>query len=226
LSKSGIKPESAQEMDAAILRSLGLTTEEDAARLVEHFVEEKKRGGEEESENTKGNGKGNVTLIPHAQVMDALTAFIKSRNEMREKEDGGEEPEVRFGETTAMGARSGTAASTERGLGYGGMNEDVVKEYWERIAGVIPDSVVSVWDRLEREMTKYNQILKDRMNLLQGNEALKTQNDELKTLLNHYLSAKINEELIVPPVAIPPQQQQQQQQQRVTQGSRTNSARQ
>lgn len=48
-------------------------------------------------------------------------------------------------------------------------------------------------------------LLSFRVALLQGNEALKNQNNELKTLLNHYLSAKINEELLVPPVSLPQQ---------------------
>lgn len=178
MSKSGIKPESVADMDAAILHSLNIESDEDAAKLVEHFVDE------------PGNG-----LISPPHIMDALTKFLRCREEAKEKKEGEGDGEAK------RNAKKEKEKEKEREKG--GMSEDAVKEYWERMAGVVPDKTVAIWERLEAEMIKYNQGLKERVSLLEGNEALRHQNDELKTLLNQYLSAKINEELIVPPVVVP-----------------------
>jgi dynein regulatory complex protein 1 len=193
LTKSGIKPDSVADMDAAVLHSLGVESEDDAAKLVEYFVDE-----------TAGNG-----LITSSRVMDALTAFLKEREETKEKRAG--EEEEAEGEGKRNGKRSVAEKDKEKEKEKekekgSGMGEEAVKEYWERMAGVVTDQTVSVWERLEAEMVKYNQSLKTRVGLLEGNEALVNQNDELKKLLNQYLSAKINEELIVPPVTLVPQQ--------------------
>lgn len=48
-------------------------------------------------------------------------------------------------------------------------------------------------------METYNQILTDRWKKSQKIEGLEKQNDELKQLLRQYMSAKVNEELQVPP---------------------------
>jgi dynein regulatory complex protein 1 len=49
-------------------------------------------------------------------------------------------------------------------------------------------------------MEKYNTLLSERWSL--EITAVQTQNDELKNLLKHYMSAKINQELQVPPTQI------------------------
>ena len=45
-------------------------------------------------------------------------------------------------------------------------------------------------------------LLTERWTLSQEITAVQTQNEELKNLLKHYMSAKINEELQVPPTQI------------------------
>lgn len=67
---------------------------------------------------------------------------------------------------------------------------------------------------LEKELVKYNTTLGERGKLLEENSRIKQQNDELKLLLNQYVTAsvsyfnidlnyhKINEELMLPPVTI------------------------
>lgn len=196
MTKAGIKPESVAEMDEAILKSLGVRSDVDAKKLVEHFLVP---GG----------------LVGPEVVMHALTAFVQRQREDEQKEDEEEraerepsraERELRFGGTGTSNGTIGLGTGTVNANATGGSsNDDAVKEYWERISGVIPDSVTSIWDKLEDELGKYNAVLKDRSNLIHGNDALKNQNAELKALLNQYLSAKINEELIVPPVSMPQQ---------------------
>jgi dynein regulatory complex protein 1 len=77
---------------------------------------------------------------------------------------------------------------------------DREREFWERLARVIPDQKARLWNALEDGLNKYNKLLTDRQNLLDETEGLRMQNDELRSLLNQYMSAKINEELYVPPI--------------------------
>ena len=59
-----------------------------------------------------------------------------------------------------------------------------------------------VWGRLEKELLKYNGLLEGRAITLQDAIGLQRQNDELRSLLNQYLSSRINEELVIPPTQV------------------------
>ena len=50
-------------------------------------------------------------------------------------------------------------------------------------------------------MIKYNAILKERHQSIEGSSRLRAQNEELKMLLNQYLGSRVNQELYVPPTA-------------------------
>lgn len=51
-------------------------------------------------------------------------------------------------------------------------------------------------------LTKYYQLLQERQNLIEETGLLNQQNEELKTLLNQYLLAGVNQELKVPPTQV------------------------
>lgn len=51
-------------------------------------------------------------------------------------------------------------------------------------------------------MQQYNKILSERYNLHQEIGAIRGQNDELKLLLRQYLTAKVNDDLEVPPTKV------------------------
>lgn len=51
-------------------------------------------------------------------------------------------------------------------------------------------------------MEKYNRLLNERFTLTHNIANVQRQNDELKGLLKHYMTAKINEELQVPPTQV------------------------
>mmetsp|Transcript_25965 Transcript_25965/g.49353 ORF Transcript_25965/g.49353 Transcript_25965/m.49353 type:complete len:664 (-) Transcript_25965:177-2168(-) len=76
------------------------------------------------------------------------------------------------------------------------------KEFWERMAKVISDKGHRVWMHLEKELLKYNALLETRSKKLKDVIGLQKQNDELRSLLNQYLSSKINEELVIPPTQV------------------------
>ena len=56
-----------------------------------------------------------------------------------------------------------------------------------------------MWRALEKALTKYYMMLVERQNLIEETGLLNQQNEELKTLLNQYLQAGVNQELQVPP---------------------------
>eukprot|EP00762_Andalucia_godoyi_P005764 ANDGO_06495.mRNA.1 Dynein regulatory complex protein 1 len=77
---------------------------------------------------------------------------------------------------------------------------DRERSFWERLSTAIPENRLRLWNALESGLEQYNQVLTVRSNLLDDTETLRMQNQELRSLLNQYLHAKINEELYVPPV--------------------------
>ena len=76
------------------------------------------------------------------------------------------------------------------------------KEFWARMASVLSAKGHRVWRHLEKELLQYNKLVETRHGQLHEVLALQRQNDELRTLLNQYLSSKINEELVIPPTQV------------------------
>ena len=54
---------------------------------------------------------------------------------------------------------------------------------------------------VDAQMIKYNTILKERGESIDESAKFRSQNEELKMLLNQYLGSKVNQELYVPPTA-------------------------
>eukprot|EP00002_Diphylleia_rotans_P018719 TRINITY_DN3622_c0_g2_i1.p1 TRINITY_DN3622_c0_g2~~TRINITY_DN3622_c0_g2_i1.p1 ORF type:complete len:134 (-),score=32.30 TRINITY_DN3622_c0_g2_i1:169-570(-) len=73
------------------------------------------------------------------------------------------------------------------------------KEFWETLGHVISDDTFEVWGALEKSLQEYQAILLGRAKLIEETASLRQQNEELKMLLNQYLGAKVNHELILPP---------------------------
>ncbi|KAL0231244.1 hypothetical protein GEMRC1_010649 [Eukaryota sp. GEM-RC1] len=66
----------------------------------------------------------------------------------------------------------------------------------------LPPSHVRVWKALNKGLVNYKQVLTERLEVLDHTDELRRQNEELKALLNNYLRAQINDELIVPPTNV------------------------
>ena len=69
------------------------------------------------------------------------------------------------------------------------------------MANVVSDDTIEVWQELEKQLEKYNTVLKQRSQEIARVTSLQEQNAQLKALINQYLNAKVNDELIVPPAA-------------------------
>mmetsp|Transcript_11619 Transcript_11619/g.17184 ORF Transcript_11619/g.17184 Transcript_11619/m.17184 type:complete len:713 (+) Transcript_11619:59-2197(+) len=73
------------------------------------------------------------------------------------------------------------------------------RAFWTRMEDIIPPRKMGLWKALEGAQQKYAGALKDREKLIEETEMIRMQNNELRDLLNQYMSQKINEELFVPP---------------------------
>ena len=76
------------------------------------------------------------------------------------------------------------------------------KMYWAQMTKILTDQKLSVWKALDKALGEYYQLLVDRQNLIEETGLLNQQNEELKTLLNQYLQAGVNQELQVPPTQV------------------------
>ena len=76
------------------------------------------------------------------------------------------------------------------------------KMYWAQMTKILSDQKLSVWRALDKSLGEYYQLLVDRQNLIEETGLLNQQNEELKTLLNQYLQAGVNQELQVPPTQV------------------------
>ncbi|TPP67134.1 UPF0407 protein C2orf39 protein [Fasciola gigantica] len=75
------------------------------------------------------------------------------------------------------------------------------ESYWNKYAyQIVSEETEKVWDHLYCALERYLAILKNRSQVIRETEALRRQNEELRHLLQQYLSAKVNYELQIPPV--------------------------
>lgn len=72
--------------------------------------------------------------------------------------------------------------------------------FWERLSCCVSAQTYQIWNVLHDHMRGYYEMLKRRHAAVQEVTQLTEQNAQLKTLLNQYLSSKVNEELMVPPI--------------------------
>lgn len=76
------------------------------------------------------------------------------------------------------------------------------QEFWSRMSHVISDKGSRVWRALDKQLERYLRLLQTRATNLADVDSLQHQNNELRALLNQYLSSRINEELEIPPTQI------------------------
>ena len=72
--------------------------------------------------------------------------------------------------------------------------------YWDKMAGILPPIHECIWNALLEGLGQYTVELEKRENLIDETDSLQLQNTELKMLLQQYLDAQVNQELLQPPV--------------------------
>jgi len=75
-------------------------------------------------------------------------------------------------------------------------------KYWAEMQEVISGRKLRIWDALDQALPQYNDVLKERRQLIVETDNLKKQNAELRMLLQQYLSSKVNKELQIPPTRV------------------------
>eukprot|EP01059_Diplonema_ambulator_P025758 TRINITY_DN42856_c0_g1_i1.p1 TRINITY_DN42856_c0_g1~~TRINITY_DN42856_c0_g1_i1.p1 ORF type:complete len:586 (+),score=275.75 TRINITY_DN42856_c0_g1_i1:76-1833(+) len=171
------------KMDAqrleSIWKALGVNNKADIMKLLQHFVQP---GSEDDTE---------AELINQQDCVKALTAYVEQQNK----------------NACLASSKKHQQASYEERAKQRRRKEE--KEFWVRMANVVPESHSRIWGALEDGLEKYYKQLQDRARLIDETDAIRQQNDELRALLNTYMQSKINEELFHPPqltvANVPPQ---------------------
>lgn len=73
------------------------------------------------------------------------------------------------------------------------------KRHWTVLGNTLSDRHLRVWKALDKGLTDYYALLQERQSLVEETGVLHQQNEELKSLLQQYLQAGVNQELQVPP---------------------------
>ena len=127
-------------------------------------------------------------LIHPNGVIKAVQAFVDDRDAER--------------------ARGGLAMSFKLSgddAGSQGTQRDDEREFWERVSEMMSDrKTYRVWNALEDALHKYHSLLKNRSGLVTEVSELQAENEELRSLLNQYLSSHngTNQFLHVPPTQV------------------------
>jgi len=119
------------------------------------------------------------------RLVDPSRAIKCLRNFVDEFRDSG-------GPTAA--AAAGQAANSKSAS-----NRREERQFWERMSNVIARKTHRLWKNLYQVMQQKNKTLEDRKRQISGNDTLDTQNRELRALLSQYMSARVNDDLYVPP---------------------------
>eukprot|EP00658_Telonema_sp_P-2_P084977 TRINITY_DN9577_c0_g1_i5.p1 TRINITY_DN9577_c0_g1~~TRINITY_DN9577_c0_g1_i5.p1 ORF type:complete len:323 (-),score=85.25 TRINITY_DN9577_c0_g1_i5:380-1348(-) len=82
------------------------------------------------------------------------------------------------------------------------------QQFWERMSNVISGKTNRLWENLYEQMQKLNSILMERQKKITGNQQLEVQNLDLRKLLSQYMSARVNDDLYIPPAQMLQLQQQ------------------
>ena len=72
--------------------------------------------------------------------------------------------------------------------------------YWDQMASILPPIHECIWNALQDGLGRYTVELERREKLIDETDSLQLQNTELKMLLQQYLDAQVNQELLQPPV--------------------------
>ncbi|KAJ3042074.1 hypothetical protein HDV00_008155 [Rhizophlyctis rosea] len=153
-----------------------------------------------------------VKLIHPNEVMRSIRRFMEVHR--REKIAGGAGSSGNFGDVVGREGEDVEGGGEFEETATPLPAEDVASEdtneaksvalrqYWESMANVIDEKQYRVWTAVHTSMEKYNSLLSERHSLASEVDSIARQNEELKSLLRQYMSARVNEELQVPPTQI------------------------
>eukprot|EP00753_Platysulcus_tardus_P020396 PLAT8022.1.p1 GENE.PLAT8022.1~~PLAT8022.1.p1 ORF type:complete len:735 (+),score=402.47 PLAT8022.1:42-2207(+) len=166
----------------SILRALNVESEEDVERLLSYFFED-----EDTLEGVDGEEALVLGLkVAPDDVVPVIRKYMEDREELKRSEGRGRKRAVM---DATLDARMELARREDR-------------DFWERMATVVPDRTIRVWTALEAALQKYNGVLESRTAAIEEVGTLEEENARLKELLGAYLSSDTTKELLIPPTAI------------------------
>ena len=133
----------------------------------------------------------NRLKLAEENITIALKQFLRTREE-RNVLEGLNMQDKKKGKKTKAKDKANEASQERKRM----------KIYWTTLTSILSDQKLSVWKALDKALTKYYQLLVDRQNLIEETGMLNQRNEELKTVLNQYLQAGVNQELQVPPTQV------------------------
>ncbi|GIQ79959.1 hypothetical protein KIPB_000674 [Kipferlia bialata] len=110
-------------------------------------------------------------LVPRQDLLPALRKFAQEQRTL-----GGD------GEMPGAGGQTQSASAW-------GRTERQSRAFWDRLARVVPEERVLAWKSLEVLLLSYHETLRRRSELVDGNEAIASENEELRALLTQYAQA-------------------------------------
>jgi dynein regulatory complex protein 1 len=167
----------------SILKALGVETVEDIESLTSYFVS--KHNSDPDAKVKVNPTDGSAVLITPNQVVKAIRKFVEDQRKKSGEEHArpSEEPEEIVPEEISQDKIPAT-------------------NYWEKFGTCLNESNYRTWSAVYVGMEKYNQVLGERWQLTQEITSVTRQNLELRLLLKQYMTARVNDDLHVPPTRI------------------------
>ncbi|KAJ3349466.1 hypothetical protein HDU83_000531 [Entophlyctis luteolus] len=193
----------------SIFKALSVETVEDIEKLTSFFVARAPIN----STSANANKEANITLSENSTQLtslihpnDVIRAIRKFVEDHRvSKATSGRHASFEDQDDQSEGILEDSDKMTKKQVANETKTTSKVnqhKMYWENMACVIDDKTYRIWMGVHAAMKKYNALLTERCQLTQEIDAVRTQSEELKGLLRQYMSAKVNDELEVPPTQI------------------------
>jgi dynein regulatory complex protein 1 len=178
----------------SILKALGVETVEDIEGLTSVFVSKHKS-----EDDAKVSTDGSAVLISPNEVVKAIRKFVE---EQRNKSGlDADTSNVQQSRPESQGADEPT--EDEPRLSQQSLSTPVAaNSYWEKFNTCLNDQNYRTWSAVYVGMEKYNQLLSERWQLTQEITSVTRQNSELRQLLKQYMTARVNDDLHVPPTRI------------------------
>lgn len=177
----------------SILKALSIENEKDVERLLGYFFTTTTE--EDEDSDAEDNGEADplaalkkTCQVKSGNVVATVRTFVADRAE-KQSDDGAMQVQA-----ASMAEK---AAATQRAK-----RRKEERQFWQRVANVVPPKTIRVWNALSKAMEKYEGIVKDRAAAINEVHSLENQNGELKKLMNQYLSADVNDDLHIPPTQV------------------------
>lgn len=173
------------KMDA-LLKELGVTTDEDIETLMSYFIKEPEFNQLEHPD----------TVSPH-EVISALRAFVDAYHPNKQQ------AQMNIFKQIVNDATQNTSSEVARGI----MQLQVKmkkqlpaqRRFWETKAEIVSEDMWRLWNMTFKGMQRYYEVLETRAKLINETDDLKRQNAELAVILQNYIDTKDDTNLIYPP---------------------------